>query len=220
MDCLNEEKHSQNKHVCVFLETKLRELRHRVFVLDVGASKATPAADKDRNRLTTSHVNQHEADAVNSVIDALEEMIPGDHILALAAYKLQSNLLKHGSSVPGAQGASRNIVLYSVCAYGGMKLSMNGHILNTAATRARSLFIVVADVARLRNNLPAQKLHSHVRCEDVAAIKNLIDKVMPVPEFIQCVRGDNISGINAHFDELAKTKPAGHFAKRRRKAGP
>ena len=87
----------------------------------------------------------------------LEELIPGDHILLLAAYKLQAHLLKHGSSVQGAQGASRNVVLYSVCAYGSKKLSINGHIINTAATRARSLFIVIADVQRLRSNFPGQK---------------------------------------------------------------
>ena len=87
---------------------------------------------KPQELLSTSHVNELEVVDANAVIEVLEELIPGDHILSLAAYKLHSHSLKHGSNVQGAQGASRNVVLYSVCVYGCKKLSTDGHILNTA----------------------------------------------------------------------------------------
>ena len=43
---------------------------------------------------------------------------------------------------------------------------------------------------------------------------------MPVHEFIEGLRGGDIGVINAHFDAMTKTKASGHYAKRRRKAGP
>ena len=146
MNSLNEKNHSENEQACVFLQTKLRELRHRVYVLEVGAAAVAHKSDKPLERLSTSHVNLLKAQVVNAVIEVLEELIFGDHILSLAAYKVHSHSLKHGSSVQGAQGASRNVVLYSVCAYGCKKLNIDGHILNTAATRERSLVIIIADV--------------------------------------------------------------------------
>ena len=218
MECLNEEKHSENEQVRVFLETKLSEMRHRVFMLDVGTTTAAHKGDKPQQRLTTSHVNDLEAQAVNAIIEVLEGLIPGDHILSLAAYKLQANGLKHGSSVQGAQGASRNVVLYSVCAYGGNKLSINGHIVNTAATRARSLFIVIADVQRLRNNLPGQTLAGY-RPGDIAALKNLMEKVMPVQDFIDAIGRKDIAAINTHFEGSADKAPSssGFWARKKRK---
>ena len=215
MHCLDEEKHSENEQVCVFLKTKLRELRHRVFMLDIGDSAS---AEQQRQRLTTSHVSEVEAQGVNAVIAALEELIPGDQILSLAAYKLQANLLQHGSSVPGAQGASRNVVLYSFCAYGSNKLSSNGHIINTAATRARCLFIGVADVQRLRSNFPSKNT-AGVRVEDIAALKHLTQKAMPVHDFIDALRREDITAINTHLDECANhaASGSGFWAKKRRR---
>ena len=218
MSCLAEEEHSENEQVCAFLATKLGELRHRIFVLDVPGSAKARTRDKQeqRQRLTTSHMSEHEAQAVNAVIAALEELIPRQHILSLASYKLHAHLLKHGSSVQGAQGASRNVVLYSVCAYGSTKLSINGHIMNTAATRARSLFIVVADVQRLRDNFPGKKNCAGVRPEDISALKNLTQKVMPVQHFIDALLRKDMHAINAHFDEQVLATGSSYWAKKRK----
>ena len=129
-------------------------LEHRVIFVHHDSSSAEAKADQKTFR------NDAELLATTTLTTALVScgVAEGD-IMLLSAYALHAHRMR-GLTVASAQGSENTVVIYNVVAYGmasdsAGKLSLRGDVFNTAGTRAKSLFLVVADTQQIIRQVQA-----------------------------------------------------------------
>jgi hypothetical protein len=123
----------------------LAQLAERVIFIHCDSS--SPAAQAHQK----SYRNDEELTATKQLtLKLIACGINPDEIMPLSAYSLHADRMQ-GRTVASAQGSENTVVIYNVVAYGQAsdtqgKLSLRGDVFNTAGTRAKSLFLCVANV--------------------------------------------------------------------------
>ena len=123
----------------------LRQLRHRIILVHVDST------ERGQKRRKGAWRNDAELFVIKSLQVALMNMgIAYEDIMLLAAYALQADRI-NGITVRASQGFENRVVIYSMTSNtraidASDRQSLRGDIINTAATRAQSLALIVGDV--------------------------------------------------------------------------
>ena len=122
----------------------LRQLQHRIIFVHVDS------AEQRQKRRKGAWRNDAELFVIQSLQVALMNIgIAYEDIMLLSAYALQADRI-NGITVPASQGSEKRVRIYSMTSNAKAtdasdRQSLRGDIINTAATRAQSLVLIVGD---------------------------------------------------------------------------
>ena len=120
----------------------------------------------------------------------------------MSAYKLQATRFPQGQAVAAAQGSECSIAVFAITAYGEKRASVSVQTVNVALTRARDLFIMVADRDALIMN--SKSTVETVSGLQTSGVRGLMTHSVNFDEFVKNVRNGDITRINDLLRESGK----------------